>query len=49
MIAPMYYTLTPDCYKVTFQYHPMLAKCVKRIPSARYLSDGQFWEVSVYH
>ena len=49
MIAPMYYTLTPDCYKVTFQYHPMLAKCVKRIPSARYHSDGKFWEVSVYH
>lgn len=49
MIAPMYYTLTPDCYKVSFQYHPMLAKCVKRIPSARYHSDGKFWEVSVYH
>ena len=49
MIAPMYYTLTPDCYKVTFQYHPMLVKCVKRIPSARYHSDGNFWEVSSYH
>ena len=49
MIAPMYYTLTPDCYKVTFQYHPMLVKCVKRIPSARYHADGNFWEVSSYH
>lgn len=49
MIAPMYYTLTPDCYKVTFQYHPMLVKCVKRIPSARYHADGNYWEVSSYH
>lgn len=49
MIAPMYYTLTPDCYKVSFTYHPMLVKCVKRIPSARYHADGNFWEVSSYH
>lgn len=49
MIAPMYYTLTPDCYKVTFNYHPMLVKCVKRIPSARYHADGNWWEVSSYH
>lgn len=47
MIAPMYYTLTPNCYKVTFTYHPMLVKCIKRIPSARYRADGKFWEVSV--
>ena len=46
MIAPMYYTLTPNCYKVTFQYHPMLVKCIKRIPSARYRADGKFWEVA---
>ena len=45
-IAPMYYTLTPNCYKVTFQYHPMLVKCIKRIPSARYRADGKFWEVA---
>lgn len=45
----MYYTLTPDCYKVSFQYHPMLVKCVKRIPSARYHADGNYWEVSSYH
>ena len=46
MIAPIYYTLTPNCYKVSFQYHPMLVKCIKRIPSAKYRSDGKFWEVS---
>ena len=47
MIAPMTYTLTPNCYKVGFQYHPMLVKCIRRIPSARYQADGKFWEVSV--
>ena len=46
MIAPMYYTLTPNCYKVSFQYHPMLVKCIKRIPSAKYRADGKFWEVA---
>ena len=46
MISPIYYTLTPNCYKVSFQYHPMLVKCIKRIPSAKYRSDGKFWEVS---
>lgn len=46
MIAPMYYTLTPNCYKVAFQYHPMLVKCMRRIPSARYNGEGKFWEVS---
>ena len=43
-IAPMYYTLTPNCYKVQFQYHPMLVKCIKRIPTARY--NGKSWEVA---
>ena len=43
----MTYTLTPNCYKVGFQYHPMLVKCIRRIPSARYQADGKFWEVSV--
>ena len=47
MISPMTYTLTPNCYKVGFQYHPMLAECIKRIPSARYHAEGKFWEVSV--
>lgn len=47
MIYPMTYTLTPNCYKVGFQYHPMLVKCIKRIPSARYHSEGKYWEVSV--
>ncbi len=46
-MAPMYYTLTPSCYKVSFQYHPMLVKCIRRIPSARYQADGRFWEVAV--
>lgn len=46
MMAPMYYTLTPNCYKVSFQYHPMLVKCIRRIPSARYRADGKFWEVA---
>ena len=46
MIAPIYYTLTPNCYKVSFQYHPMLVKCIKRIPTARYRADGKFWEVA---
>ena len=46
MIAPIYYTLTPNCYKVAFQYHPMLVKCMRRIPSARYNGEGKFWEVS---
>lgn len=40
------YTLTPNCYKVTFNYHPLLVACTKRIPSARYQADGKFWEVS---
>ena len=47
MISPLYYTLTPSCYKVAFQYHPMLVKCIKRIPSARYQAEGKFWEVAV--
>lgn len=42
----MFYTQTPNCYKVSFVYHPLLVKCVKRIPSARYRADGHFWEVS---
>lgn len=46
-ISPMMFTLTPNCYKVAFQYHPMLVKCIRRIPSARYQAEGKFWEVSV--
>lgn len=45
-MQPMFYTLTPNCYKVSFAYHPLLVKCIKRIPSARYRADGHFWEVS---
>lgn len=42
----MTYTLTPNCYKVSFAYHPLLVACIKRIPSAQYRADGRFWEVS---
>ena len=45
MISPMFYTLTPNCYKVQFSYHPMMVKCIKRIPSAKYQAEGKFWEV----
>ena len=45
-ISPLYYTLTPNCYKVVFNYHPMMVKCIRRIPSARYQAEGKFWEVS---
>lgn len=44
----MTFTLTPNCYKVAFNYHPLLVACVKRIPSARYRADGRFWEVSPF-
>ena len=37
---------TPNCYKVVYQYHPMLVKCTKRIPSARYQATGKYWEVA---
>ena len=47
-MQPMFYTLTPNCYKVSFAYHPLLVKCIKRIPSARYRADGHFWEVSPF-
>lgn len=45
-MQPMLYTLTPNCYKVSFEYHPLLVKCIRRVPSARYRADGHFWEVS---
>lgn len=42
----MYYTKTPSCYKVEFPYHPMLVKCIRRIPSAKFNGEGKFWTVS---
>lgn len=39
-------TLTPNCYKVAYQYHPLLVTCTKRIPSARYNGEGRYWEVN---
>lgn len=47
-MGALVYTLTPNCYKVSFDYHPMLVKCVKRIPSAKYRADGKFWEVDTF-
>ena len=41
----MFYTKTPNCYKVQFPYHPMMVKCVKRIPSAKFHADGKYWSV----
>ena len=46
-MGPLFVTLTPNCFKVSFQY-PLLVKCIKRIPSARYEAEGRFWEVSVH-
>lgn len=47
MIVPVLdITLTPNCYKVAFQYHPLLVACCKRIPTARYIGDGKYWEVA---
>ena len=40
------YTKTASCYKVEFQYHPMLVKCVRRIPGAHYNGEGKYWTVS---
>mgnify|MGYP003289318882 FL=1 len=40
-------TLTPDVYKVAYQYHPMLVACTKRIPSARYQAEAKYWEVAI--
>lgn len=40
------YTLTPHCYKVEFPYHPIMVRCIKRIPSARFRAAGKYWEVS---
>lgn len=45
----MTYTLTPNCYKVAFHFHPLLVSCIKRIPSAKYRPEGRFWEVSPDH
>lgn len=45
-MGPLFITQTPNCYKVSFNYHPMLVKCIKRVPSASYVADGRFWEVA---
>lgn len=44
-------TRYPNCYTISFPYHPMLVTCVKRIPSVAkdvkkaYLSDEKAWKV----
>lgn len=40
-------TLTPNCYKVAFQYHPLLVACCRRIPTARYQGETKSWEVAI--
>lgn len=48
MIVPsLDITLTPNVYKVAYQYHPMLVACTKRIPSARYQAEAKYWEVAI--
>ena len=47
MIPTLDITLTPNCYKVAYQYHPMLVACTKRIPSARYQAEYKYWEVAI--
>ncbi|CAG9926695.1 DEAD/DEAH box helicase [Bacteroides ovatus] len=44
-------TKYPNCYTISFPYHPMLVTCVKRIPSVAkdikkaYLSDEKAWKI----
>lgn len=44
-------TKYPNCYTISFPYHPMLVTCVKRIPSVAkdikkaYLADEKAWKV----
>ena len=51
--APLIITKYPNCYTLSFPYHPMLVKCVKRIPSVMkdvknaWLSDERAWRVDI--
>ena len=45
MIPTLDITLTPNCYKVVFMYHPLLVACCKRIPTARYQAEFKYWAV----
>lgn len=48
MIVPVLdIILTPNCYKVAFQYQPLIVACCKRIPTARYNGEGKHWEVAI--
>lgn len=45
--APLMVTITPNCYKIQFVYHPRLVECVKRIPSNQWVMDEKYWKVSL--
>lgn len=51
--SPFCVTTTPNCFKLTFPYHPRLVELVKRIPSvkqnirAAYIADEKAWKVSL--
>lgn len=53
MLSPICITKTPNFFIVSFQYHPLLVKCVKRIPSvfadikSAYLNEEKAWKVSL--
>lgn len=51
--SPFCVTTTPNCFKLSFPYHPRLVELVKRIPSvkqnirAAYIADEKAWKVSL--
>ena len=51
--SPICVTRYPNCFTVSFVFHPMLLKCVKRIPSVAsdlkkaWLSDERAWKVAL--
>lgn len=51
--SPFCVTITPNCFKLAFPYHPRLVELVKRIPSvkqnirAAYIADEKAWKVSL--
>ena len=53
MLAPFCVTQTPNCYKLSFMYHPQLRDLVLRIPSVAksprdaYIAEEKSWKVSL--
>ena len=53
MLAPFCVTQTPNCYKLSFMYHPQLRDLVLRIPSVAksprdaYIAEEKSWIVSL--